>query len=47
MDPDLIRQEHAAFADAGIQHVVAAPWRRDLDAWLRSMDLLANLVLNA
>jgi hypothetical protein len=25
--------------------VVSAPWRKDLDAWLRSMDLLAGLVL--
>lgn len=45
MDPDEIRDEYAAFADAGIQHVVAAPWQRDLDAWLRSMELLAGLVL--
>jgi hypothetical protein len=45
MDPGLISEERAAFAEAGVQHVVAAPWRRDLDAWLRSMDLLAELVL--
>lgn len=45
MDPGLIREELAAFAAAGIQHVVAAPWRRDVDEWLRSMDLLAGLVL--
>jgi hypothetical protein len=23
---------------------VAAPWQKDLDAWLRSMDLLAEIV---
>ncbi len=44
MDPGLITEERAAFAEAGIQHVVAAPWRSDLDDWLRSMDLLAELV---
>ena len=45
MDPGLITEEHAAFAEAGVQHMVAAPWQKDLDAWLRSMDLLAELVL--
>lgn len=45
MDPGRIQDELAAFTQAGIQHVVAAPWRRDLDDWLRSMDLLAELVL--
>jgi probable F420-dependent oxidoreductase len=44
MDPAVIRDERAAFAEAGIQHVVAAPWRNDLDAWLGSMDQLAELV---
>jgi probable F420-dependent oxidoreductase len=46
MDPDTIRHERDAFAAAGIQHVVSAPWRADLDDWLRSMDLLAELVLD-
>ena len=45
MDPGRIRDECAAFAEVGVQHVVAAPWQRDLDGWLRSMDLLAELVL--
>jgi probable F420-dependent oxidoreductase len=45
MDPDEIRRERAVFEEAGIQHVICAPWREDLDAWLRSMDLLAGLVL--
>jgi len=44
MDPDLIRQEREAFEEAGVQHMVAAPWQKDLDDWLRSMDLLADLV---
>ncbi len=45
MDPALIAQERDEFAAAGIQHVVAAPWQKDLDAWLQSMDLLAEIVL--
>ena len=44
MDPGLIREECAAFEDAGIQHMVAAPWRKDLAAWLHSMDMLADIV---
>jgi probable F420-dependent oxidoreductase len=44
MEPDRIRKELEAFTEAGIQHVVSAPWQRDLDHWLRSMDLLADLV---
>jgi len=46
MAPDEIRAEADAFAEAGVQHVVSAPWRSDLDAWLRSMELLADLVLD-
>lgn len=44
MDPDLIRQENEAFEAAGVQHMVAAPWQKDIDSWLRSMDLLAAIV---
>jgi probable F420-dependent oxidoreductase len=44
MDPGLIREECAAFEAAGVQHMVAAPWQKDLDGWMRSMDLLAELV---
>jgi probable F420-dependent oxidoreductase len=44
MDPDRIRRERVEFAAAGIQHVVAAPWQRDLDSWLGSMDDLAHLL---
>lgn len=46
MEPDEIRAEAEAFEAAGVQHVVSAPWRSDLDAWLRSMELLAGLVLD-
>jgi hypothetical protein len=45
MEPDQIRVERDGFEAAGVQHVVAAPWQKDLDGWLRSMDLLADLVL--
>jgi probable F420-dependent oxidoreductase len=45
MDPGLIRDERAEFAEGGVQHVVAAPWRNTLDDWLRSMDQLAALVI--
>jgi probable F420-dependent oxidoreductase len=44
MDPDLIRRERDGYEEAGVQHIVSAPWRTDLDAWLRSMELLAALV---
>ena len=44
MDPGLIGEERDAFEAAGVQHMVAAPWQKDLDAWLRSMDLLAEIV---
>jgi probable F420-dependent oxidoreductase len=44
MDPGLIREENAAFEEAGIQHMVAAPWQKDLASWLKSMDLVAEIV---
>jgi len=44
MDPDVIRAEREAFESAGVQHMVAAPWQKDLAGWLRSMDLLAEIV---
>jgi probable F420-dependent oxidoreductase len=44
MDPALIAEEAAAYADAGVQHVVSAPWRDSLDDWLRSMELLVEIV---
>jgi hypothetical protein len=43
MEHDRIRAEYDAYAEAGIDYVVCAPWRTDLDDWLRSMDLLAEL----
>ena len=44
MDPGLIREERDAYAAAGVQHVVAAPWRTSGDDWIRSMELLVELV---
>jgi hypothetical protein len=44
MDPGLIREECAAFEAAGVQHMVAAPWQKDLGSWLRSTDRLADIV---
>jgi probable F420-dependent oxidoreductase len=44
MDPGRIRAERVAYEAAGIQHVVAAPWRSDEADWLRSMELLAELL---
>ena len=42
MDHDRIRREHDDYAAAGVQHVVCAPWRTEVDEWLRSMELLAE-----
>jgi probable F420-dependent oxidoreductase len=44
MDPQQIIDECAAYAEAGVQHVVSAPWRTSGDDWIRSMELLAELV---
>jgi probable F420-dependent oxidoreductase len=47
MEHDLIRAEHEGYADAGVAYIVCAHWRTDLDAWLRSMELLAELTQTA
>lgn len=44
MDPAQIRDECAAYTEAGVQHVVSAPWRTDSDDWIRSMELLVDIV---
>jgi probable F420-dependent oxidoreductase len=44
MDPAEIASEREGFEAAGIQHVVAAPWRTGADAWLRSTEELAGIV---
>jgi len=43
MEHDRIRRELDEYGDAGISDVICAPWRKDLDDWLRSMDQLAAL----
>ncbi len=44
MDPAKIRDECDAYAEAGVQHVVSAPWRTDASEWIRSMELLVEIV---
>lgn len=44
MDPGLIAEEAAAYAEAGVQHVVSAPWRESAEEWVRSMELLVEIV---
>ena len=44
MDRQQIVDEVAAYAAAGVTHVGSAPWRTDVDAWIRSMELLAEIV---
>lgn len=44
MDPELIRDECAAYREAGVEHVVAAPWRSDAAEWIRSMELLVEII---
>ena len=43
MEHARIQDEHAAYEAAGVQHVVSAPWRNEIDAWLDSMATLAEL----
>jgi len=44
MPPEQIREEAAAYAEAGVQHVVSAPWRPTVDEWIDSMEQLVELV---
>lgn len=44
MDAAQIVDERAAYVEAGVDHVVAAPWRTSADDWIRSMELLVELV---
>ncbi|TMM16972.1 MAG: TIGR03619 family F420-dependent LLM class oxidoreductase [Actinobacteria bacterium] len=45
MDRNRIVEERAAYSEAGVQHIVAAPWRRDLAEWREAMEVLAGLVI--
>jgi len=44
MDPARIVDERDAYAAAGVQHVVSAPWRTDAGEWIRSMEMLVELI---
>jgi probable F420-dependent oxidoreductase len=44
MDPSQIVDECAAYTEAGVDHVVSAPWRTNADDWIRSMEMLVELV---
>lgn len=44
MDHGRIRDERERYEAAGVSCVVCAPWRKELDGWLRSMELLTGLV---
>ena len=44
MDTGQILDERAAYVEAGVQHVVSAPWRTSGDDWVRSMEMLVELV---
>lgn len=44
MDHDLIRSELAAFSAAGIQHLVATPWQRDIDSFVAAVEQLADIL---
>ncbi len=44
MDPEQIREEAAAYAEAGVHHVVSAPWRSTVEEWVDSMEQLTELV---
>jgi probable F420-dependent oxidoreductase len=43
METERIEREYGEYEAAGVQYVVSAPWRSDLDGWLRSMEMLASL----
>lgn len=44
MDPAEIAEERRAFERAGIQHVVAAPWRSSREEWMASVRRLAQVL---
>jgi probable F420-dependent oxidoreductase len=46
-DHDEILREFVGYREAGIQHLVAEPRQRDLDAWLRCGEAFAKLLARA
>jgi probable F420-dependent oxidoreductase len=45
--PDRMRSDLAAYAAAGVQHVLLEPMERELDDWLRVVESAARLVIGA
>lgn len=45
--PDRMRADLAAYAEAGVQHVLLEPMERELDAWMRAVEDAARLVTRA
>jgi probable F420-dependent oxidoreductase len=43
MEADRIKRELDEYAAAGVEHVVSAPWRTNLDDWLRAIEELARI----
>ena len=41
-EPDEIKAQREAYAAAGIQHLMAAPTRGSIDAWLEGMETIAT-----
>lgn len=44
MDPSQIADECRAYSETGVEHVVSAPWRTNGDDWIRSMEMLVEIV---
>ena len=41
-EPDEIKAQRDAYEAAGIQHLMAAPTRGSIDAWLEGMETIAH-----
>ena len=41
-EPDVIKAQREAYETAGIQHLMVAPTRGSIDAWLEGMETIAN-----
>ena len=46
-DPSELRRRLAAYADAGVQHIVTSVRQSDLDSWLRSVEALRGVFASA
>ena len=43
-DHDEIRRQLDRYRELGVDHLIGVPVQRDLDSWLRSVEVLAGLV---